>query len=246
MSETLQLESHMKLASHVVTADTGLAPNPFHGYCTTGLCTPSHRKAKLEPGDWLIGHSRKREGNQLVYAMHVSEVLEMDDYFHDLRFQSKKPNPTGKKEEQCGDNLYYKESGRWKRLPSRFHNSCDNFLKDIKALTSETLTGSRVFVANEFFYFGASSIAIPDQFQDVIQKVQGMKYTGDFLAKEFVAWLKSNNRPGILGTPRDMEDHSQDGGPMITDWLSDCTNKSTVGAKGCKPVAFVTRPKKGC
>lgn len=236
----------MKLASHVVTADTGLAPNPFHGYCTTGLCTPSHRKAKLEPGDWLIGHSRKSEGNQLVYAMHVAEVLEMEGYFHDPRFQSKKPNPTGTMEEQCGDNFYYKESGFWKRLPSKFHNSCGNFLKDLKTLRGGALTGSRVFVANEFYYFGASSIAIPDQFQDVIQKVRGIKYTGDFLAKKFVAWLKSNHRAGILGTPRDMVDHSQDNGPMITDWLSDCTNESAIGAKDCKPRAFVAPPEKGC
>jgi len=236
----------MKLASHVVTADTGLAPNPFHGYCTTGLCTPSHRKVKLKPGDWLIGHSRKREGNQLVYAMLVTEVLAMGDYFHDPRFQSKKPNPTGTMEEQCGDNFYYKENGRWKRLPSRFHNTCDNFKKDLKVLMRDTLTGSPVFVAKHFYYFGASSIAIPDQFQDVIQKVQGIKYTGDILSREFVAWLMSNYRPGIWGTPRDMADHSLDGGPMITDWLSDCGNKSATGAKGCKPRAYVAPLKKGC
>ena len=236
----------MKLASHVVTADTGLAPNPFHGYCTTGLCTPSHRKAKLEPGDWLIGHTRKREGNQLVYAMLVAEVLEMDGYFHDPRFQPKKPKPTGAMEEQCGDNFYYKESGRWKRLPSKFHNTCDNFKKDLKALMGDALTGSPVFVAKQFYYFGASSITIPAQFQDVIQIVQGIKYTGDFLAMEFAAWLKSNHRTGVSGVPRDMDDHSQDVGPMITDWLSDCTSKPATDAKGCKSGIVAAPSKKGC
>ena len=34
----------MKLYSHIFTADTGLAPNPFHGYCTSALCTPSHSR----------------------------------------------------------------------------------------------------------------------------------------------------------------------------------------------------------
>ena len=34
----------MKLFSHIVKDDLGVAPNPFHGYCTTALCTPSgHR-----------------------------------------------------------------------------------------------------------------------------------------------------------------------------------------------------------
>jgi hypothetical protein len=236
----------MKLASHVVTADTGLAPNPFHGFCTTGLCTPSHRKAKLEPRDWLIGHSRKSEGNQLVYAMQVAEVLEMDDYFRDSRFQSKKPNPAGAKEEQCGDNFYYKENKCWRRLPSRFHNTCGSFFADLKDLMGEALTGSPVFVANHFYYFGASRITIPTKFQGVIQQVQGIKHTMDPLAKDFVDWIKANYRPGILGKPKDFTDHSQDAGPMITDWLSDCTNKPAMASKGCKPRAFVVPTKKGC
>jgi hypothetical protein len=64
----------MRLCSHVITDDTGLAPNPFHGYCTSALCTPSHTNAKLKEGDWLIGNSPKKDGNRLVYAMRISEV----------------------------------------------------------------------------------------------------------------------------------------------------------------------------
>lgn len=236
----------MKLGSHVVTDDTGLAPNPFHGYCTTALCTPSHRKARLEAGDWLIGHSRKSEGNQLVYAMRIAEVHSMDGYFHDPRFQRKKPNPLGAPEEQCGDNLYYRKEGRWMRLPSRFHNACGNFLKDLKALQSMTLTGSPVFVADHFYYFGNNRTAIPANFQGVIQRVQGIKYTTDHLAKEFVAWLDASFEPGIRGLPRDMADLSQQAGPMITDWLSHCENRSATAAKGCKPKPVLAPPKKGC
>lgn len=236
----------MKLASHVVTADTGLAPNPFHGYCTTGLCTPSHRKAKLEPGDWLIGHSGKSEGSQLVYVMHIAEVLSMNEYFHDPRFQSKKPKPTGKMDEQCGDNFYYKKSGRWHRMPSRFHNDCDKFRVDLKALGSDALTGSPVFVANEYYYFGDNRFAIPDQFQDVVYKGRGFKYAASPIAEGFVDWIKANFPPGILGQPRDMADHSQDTGPMITDWRSDCEKNSVVATKGCKPAPTAKPARKGC
>jgi hypothetical protein len=59
----------MRLCSHVVTDDTGFAPNPFHGYCTGAVCTPSHKSAGLKEGDWLIGHSTKKDGHRLVYAM---------------------------------------------------------------------------------------------------------------------------------------------------------------------------------
>jgi hypothetical protein len=91
----------MKICSHVIRSDTGLAPNPFHGYCTTALCTPSHMNARLQPGDWLIGHSPRAEGNRLVYAMHLAEVLTMENYFHDVRFQAKKPKPLGSPRTYC-------------------------------------------------------------------------------------------------------------------------------------------------
>ena len=81
----------MKLYSHVVKHDTGLAPNPFHGFCTSAVCTPSHAKARLKVGDWLIGNSQKKDGHRLVYAMQLCDVLSMNEYFQDSRFQNKKP-----------------------------------------------------------------------------------------------------------------------------------------------------------
>jgi hypothetical protein len=36
---------------------------------------PSHMKAKLQKGDWLIGNSTRKDSNRLVYAMRISEVL---------------------------------------------------------------------------------------------------------------------------------------------------------------------------
>src|SRR3972149_2464014 len=98
----------MKICSHVITNDTGLAPNPFHGYCTTALCTPSHMNARLKLGDWLIGNSIRDDGNRLVYAMHIAEVLSMDEYFHDSGFHAKKPKASGALDEQCGDNFYFR------------------------------------------------------------------------------------------------------------------------------------------
>jgi hypothetical protein len=73
----------MKLDSHVVMGDAGLAPNPFHGWLTTALCTPSHMNRRLEVSNWLIGHSSARANDPhcLVYAMNVCEVLTMDKYF---------------------------------------------------------------------------------------------------------------------------------------------------------------------
>jgi len=80
----------MKLCSHIIKNDSGLAPNPFHGYCTTAVCTPSHMRANLKEGDWLVGISPKSDGNQLVYAMRISQRLSMNDYFHDRTIRKQK------------------------------------------------------------------------------------------------------------------------------------------------------------
>lgn len=203
----------MKICSHVVTNDTGLAPNPFHGYCTTALCTPSHMNANLRPGDWLIGNSTKDDGNRLVYAMHIAEVLTMDKYFHDPRFHAKKPKPLGSPDEQCGDNFYFRDNGAWKRLPSRFHNSADDIVQDL----GRDRAGCPVFVATDFYYFGAERVPIPAQFEPVIQKTQGIKYTRDRVADAFLAWLRSNYTPGNQGPPRELADRSRETGPMVTE-----------------------------
>jgi hypothetical protein len=229
----------MKLSSHVIKVDTGLAPNPFHGYCTSALCTPSHMNARLERGDWLIGNSDKADGNRLVYAMRISEVLTMEDYFADPRFQAKKPKPDGTLEEQCGDNFYYKEGGRWRRLPSRFHNTDVSFAKDLGI----HLTGRPVFVSNHFYYFGDVPVTIPARLHRIIRKVQGIQNTELPLADDFVTWLEANYTPGIHGRPRDQEDRSQEVGRMLTDYLADCM---AVSAEQAASRPAPVRSRGGC
>jgi hypothetical protein len=170
-------------------------------------------KAKLEQGDWLIGNSPKQDRNRLVYAMRISEVLSMDGYFQDDRFQRKKPKPEGTPTQQCGDNVYYtRADGQWRRLPSHFHNKCSAFIKDV----GKNFEGRPVFVSEHFYYFGDRRVAIPHEFAQVIKDRQGFSWTTGRMAYDFVSWLEANHKPGALGTPRDMSDRRGDRGPMIT------------------------------
>lgn len=202
----------MKITCHVIKNDTGLAPNPFHGYCTSALCTPSHMNAQLRRGDWLVGNSTVADNHRLVYAMRISEVLSMQDYFHDPRFQAKKPDPTGTADTQCGDNFYYQEDDKWRRLPSRFHNAKTNFIQDL----GKHLSGRSVFVSDHFYYFGENRVAIPECFSAIIKQRQGLKNNATPLAESFVAWLESSYSSGRLGLPADFADRSIEDGPMIT------------------------------
>jgi hypothetical protein len=151
-------------------------------------------RAKLKGGNWLIGISPKRDDNRLVYAMRISEVLKMAEYFKDKRFAAKKPKQTGTPIEQCGDNIYYQHGGKWKRLPSPFHKKSRDFDKD---------KGRPVFVSDHFYYFGDQRVSVPDDLKEVTQVGRGISYK-DCLADQFVTWLEATHKPGRLGKPRDM------------------------------------------
>ena len=242
----------MILYSHVVTADTGLAPNPFHDYCTSAICTPSHMKCRANRGNWLIGHSSKMGGYQLIYAMRILKRLTMDDYFNHSDFQCKKPILDGKLNQQCGDNLYHKnDANQWERLPSRFHNKPENFIKDIGA----DFNGRPVFVSDHFYYFGRNRVDIPDFLQGVIQRQQGIKGPNKIssqLAEEFVKWLDNNNKDYYKPRnpqPMGSVDYSGDCGPLLVGihavWEADNSGqeKSTIN-KGCLMNAHSASAKK--
>src|SRR4030042_6777459 len=107
--------NNIKPCSYLVKIDSGLAPNPFHDYCTLSCCTPNHMNIQLVKGDWIAGFSTKEYGNTLIYAMRVFEVLDYNTYFHDIRFQAKKPKLDQDYKNRCGDNMYWLENELWGR-----------------------------------------------------------------------------------------------------------------------------------
>ncbi len=96
----------MKLYSYVVKEDTGFSPNPFWRYCTLANCKPAIRRTAAV-GDWIVGLSPKADGNRIIYAMRVDEILSYGQYFFDKRFSAKIPDfGEGKVICKCGDNIY--------------------------------------------------------------------------------------------------------------------------------------------
>jgi hypothetical protein len=55
----------MKLYSHIVKHETGVAPNPFFGDCTLARCKPKIRQ-KAWKGDWFVGLTAKADGNRVT------------------------------------------------------------------------------------------------------------------------------------------------------------------------------------
>lgn len=188
----------MRLCSYVVKNDTGFAPNPFFGYCTLATCTPNHQGIRLEAGDWILGNSTASADNRLVYAMRISQVLGLDEYFRDARFSAKKVN-SGLYPDRCGDNIYFLgPEGAWQQENARYHTEPHLIEKDTRY--------ARVFVSEHFFYFGENAPLIPSEFAPLIQRRQGCKCTHKpEVVKSFVTWLEETYDVGIHGDPRDAD-----------------------------------------
>jgi hypothetical protein len=187
------------LCTYVVREDTGLAPNPFWGSCTLAVCTPNHQGTRLECGDWIAGFLTKARGHRFLYAMEVSEILGLDEYFRDSRFEPKKPNLRGTWQERCGDNFYSRESnGAWIQHRNRFHLSEDLKRRDTRH--------ARAFVGSRFWYRGKSASVIPSQFAPLAGG-RGARVNHDhLLASNFCFWVADNFKPGIADIPNDNPD----------------------------------------
>lgn len=154
----------MKLHSYVVTHDTGFSPNPFWGWCTLANCKPAIRRT-AKVGDWVVGLSQKADGNRLIYAMQVEEVVPYDKYYHDSRFAAKIPdNSIGKVVYKCGDNIYKPlPNGDFQQLQS-MHSNGTNENHKTKA---HDLGGKNVLVSKTFYYFGSKPPDLPKSLYDL-------------------------------------------------------------------------------
>ena len=130
----------MKIYSYRIDHDFGLAPNPFGKYCTIAVCKPHLRKSKnLKIGDWIIGTGskslEKSSGfeceTKLIFALRVSEVLNLNSYWHDPRFEYKRPVMGGTLATMFGDNFYHlDENSEWVQIDCAHRNLNGVYNKD--------------------------------------------------------------------------------------------------------------------
>jgi hypothetical protein len=183
----------------VVREDTGLAPNPFWGVCTLAVCTPNRQGTRLNVGNWIAGFLTKKRSHKFLYAMEISEILDLDEYFKDQRFAAKKPNLRGSWQEQCGDNFYSRNAdGSWRQHRNRFHLSDDNKSKDTKH--------ARVFIGQRFWYRGRAASTAPPQFGPLAGGRGARVNHEPTLVSEFCAWVSSEFESGVADVPNDNPD----------------------------------------
>ena len=161
----------MKLHSYIVTHETGFSPNPFGGFCTLANCKPAIRRT-AKVGDWVVGISPKADGNRLIYAMKVEEIVPYDKDYRDSRFAAKIPNYSiGKVVYKCGDNIYKSlPNGGFQQLQSMHSNGTN---EDPKTKVHD-LGGKNVLISKTFYYFGSRPLDLPDTL-DALKVSRGHK-----------------------------------------------------------------------
>jgi len=186
----------MKLYSYVITTDSGFAPNPYWEYCTLATCKPKIRRC-AQVGYWVIATGSKSSvvSGKLVYAMRVDEVMPLDRYYADPRFDVKKPI-AGNDIERCGDNIYFRRDGEWKQRRN-FHHT--------EKYMDTDLSGKNVLIAEHFYYWGKDAVDMPPEYCSLVAKGRPDRCNfNPIIVAEFIAWLQTNFKAGIHGKPLDM------------------------------------------
>jgi hypothetical protein len=197
-SESEMTASVPRLFTYTIPIDDGAAPNPFRGMCSLAICKPGIRRTARN-GDWIAGlgskhtqHSGDLSG-RLVYAMHVDEVVSLEDY--DKRAPTDWPHripnaDSADLSERLGDCIYDFSSGTPVQRAS-VHG---------QANVKTDLSGKNVLVSRDFYYFGSQAIPLPDDLLSICHQTQGHKSNSNAAYfKQFVIWLRQlNPTPGQL------------------------------------------------
>ena len=187
----------MKVISYVVAYDYGFAPNPFHGFLTLATCKPQIRRSRnTKVGDILLG--KKSKQNKLIYVGIISEIISIEEYSTNPRFEDKKPKPIKNTNDinQFGDNMYYLENARWNHLKG-WHTEQEQW--------SEDIAGKNVLICEKFWYFGDKAPDIPLEFLSFICQGRGMKHSkpqDQYAVENFMKWLENKfPNSGMIGNP---------------------------------------------
>lgn len=191
----------MNYYSYKIEHDYGLAPNPFHNYCTLAVCKSRiRRNKKLQIGDWIFGTGSKKMNNEnrIILAMCVTEKITFDEYWNDNRFAAKKPLINGSLVQIYGDNFYHTDDNG-NVIQENSAHSIDNNTSN-EDHKKRDIGGKYVLISSKFYYFGNQAPLIPSELLDICDG-RDFKYVNKGIALNFIDWLKNNYDTGIHGDP---------------------------------------------
>lgn len=195
----------LRLFSYKLTNDSGFAPNPFWGYLTLATCKPRIRASK-NVDDWIAGFTSKKLGDQpgqekLIYLMKITDTLSIAEYFRASRFKNKVPTLSAHDfVHKAGDNIY-RPLSQGAFAPDDFEQIANPNHTDKNKL--KDLSGSKVLISDDFFYFGRNALVIPSNVRPKVpkgQSSQGVRTDDQTLIQDFIIYVSRHGK-GIHGAP---------------------------------------------
>ena len=179
-----------RLFTYTIPVDDGSAPNPFRGMCSLAICKPSIRRV-AKKDDWVAGLGSKNAQSGdlsrcLVYAMRVEQVLTLEQYDQQARFEwpHRVPNvQSADLSERLGDCIYDYSSGGAPPVQRPGVHGDANIATDLR--------GENVLISRDFYYFGSRAIRIPDFLLPICHQWPGHRSDSNApYFNGFVSWLR--------------------------------------------------------
>ena len=191
---------------YTVKYDDGFAPNPFHGVCSLATCKPDIRRS-ANLGDLVIGKAAAPNGRRLVLVMEVDEILTFDEYWHDPRYQCKRPRINGSLMMACGDNIYHRAAadGPWVQAHS-YHSKRDG-TEEPEHIKHDTGRAQQVLLSRRFKYFGGNGPDLPNLHDlTITEPIRNMRrHFSERDYRTLMTWLGSLKGQGPLYEPSDWQ-----------------------------------------
>jgi hypothetical protein len=150
----------MRVWRYVITVDAGGAPNFEPPATTMTLCKPRIRE-RARPGDLVIAFNgtalSANEPHSVRWAGVVSEVIPLETYWDEPRFQGKKPERYGgRRDGGLPDNIY-------RLTPAGTLEQVENETRGPQDVARD-VGGGNALVFRQFWYFGSTAPVLPDVF----------------------------------------------------------------------------------
>ena len=148
----------MKVWRYVIVSDDGGAPNFEPPATTLTVCKPRIRKG-AKPGNLVIAFNgvtlNRSQPHSVRWAGVVVEVIPLDAYWSDPRFQGKKPG-RARGPGESPDNIYRPNAtGQLEQVRNETHTQA-NAMRDIGGMNALVLKPS--------WYFGPTEAILPTRF----------------------------------------------------------------------------------
>ena len=156
-----------------------------------------------------MGGARLKATGRCIYAMRVTETMNFNHYWTDVRFLDKRPVRNGSSAMMVGDNIYHRDGADtpWQQLDS--HHSNPNGTVNPLNVDKDT-SADKVLISRDFYYFGKAAPSVPETILHELGYKNGIGHrkfdAGQ--SETFLSWLRLEHQEEhnlIAGDPFDFE-----------------------------------------